>query len=184
MYFAILNPPLDNRVVSVRRPNRYTFAACETVAAGVNSHHEGERVNLIMKMLAVPATVLALWAASAQAATNDDIAKRLEPVGKVCIQGEECKGMEVAVTAGGGGAKTPDEIIAKHCNACHSTGLLGAPKIGDTAAWKERADHQGGLDGILAKAITGINAMPPKGTCADCSDADLKGAIEKMSGLK
>jgi cytochrome c5 len=184
LYFAILNPPLDNRVVSVRRPNRYTFAACETVAAGVNSHHEGERVNLIMKMLAVPATVLALWAASAQAATNDDIAKRLEPVGKVCIQGEECKGMEVAVTAGGGGAKTPDEIIAKHCNACHSTGLLGAPKIGDTAAWKERADHQGGLDGILAKAITGINAMPPKGTCADCSDADLKGAIEKMSGLK
>ena len=180
----MLNLPLDNRVVSVRRPNRYTFAACETVAAGVNSHHEGERVNLIMKMLAVPATVLALWAASAQAATNDDIAKRLEPVGKVCIQGEECKGMEVAVTAGGGGAKTPDEIIAKHCNACHSTGLLGAPKIGDTAAWKERADHQGGLDGILAKAITGINAMPPKGTCADCSDADLKGAIEKMSGLK
>ena len=184
MYFAMLNPPLDNRVVSVRRPNRYTFAACETVAAGVNSHHEGERVNLIMKMLAVPATVLALWAASAQAATNDDIAKRLEPVGQVCVQGEECKGMEVAVAAGGGGgAKTPDDIIAKHCNACHGTGLLNAPKIGDTAAWKERADHQGGLDGILAKAITGINAMPPKGTCADCSDEELKGAIKKMSGL-
>ncbi|PTT03003.1 cytochrome c5 family protein, partial [Pseudomonas sp. HMWF006] len=53
-----------------------------------------------------------------------------------------------------------------------------------TAAWKERADHQGGLDGILAKAITGINSMPPKGTCADCSDDELKGAIQKMSGLK
>ena len=65
-----------------------------------------------------------------------------------------------------------------------ATGLLGAPKIGDAAAWKERADHQGGLDGILAKAITGINSMPPKGTCADCSDAELKGAIQKMSGLK
>ena len=96
---------------------------------------------------------------------------------------ERAKGMEVAVASGGGAAKTPDEIIAKHCNACHGTGLLGAPKIGDTAAWKERADHQGGLDGILAKAITGINAMPPKGTCADCSDDDLKGAIKKMSGL-
>jgi cytochrome c5 len=142
-------------------------------------------VNLIMKMLAAPATVLALWAVSAQAATNDDIAKRLEPVGQVCVQGKECKGMEVAASAGGGGgAKTPDEVIAKHCNACHGTGLLGAPKIGDAAAWKERADHQGGLDGILAKAITGINSMPPKGTCADCSDAELKGAIQKMSGLK
>ena len=142
-------------------------------------------MNLIMKMLAAPATVLALWAVSAQAATNDDIAKRLEPVGQVCVTGQECKGAEVAATAsGGGGAKSPKDVIAKHCNACHGTGLLGAPKIGDTAAWKERADHQGGLDGILAKAITGINAMPPKGTCADCSDDELKGAIQEMSGLK
>ncbi len=141
-------------------------------------------MNLIMKMLAVPATVLALWAVNAQASTNDDIAKRLEPVGKVCVQGEECKGMDVVASTGGGAAQSPDDIIAKHCNACHGTGLLGAPKIGDTAAWKERADHQGGLDGILAKAITGINAMPPKGTCMTCSDEELKGAIEKMSGLK
>ena len=140
-------------------------------------------MNLIMKMLAVPAAVVALWAVNAQATTNDDIAKRLEPVGKVCIEGQECKGMEVAASVGGGGMSA-DDIIAKHCNACHGTGLLGAPKIGDTAAWKERADHQGGLDGILAKAITGINAIPPKGTCTSSSDEDLKGAIEKMSGLK
>ncbi len=142
-------------------------------------------MNLIMKMLAAPATVLALWAVSAQAATTDDIAKRLAPVGQVCVTGQECKGMEVAASAGGGGgAKTPDEVIAKHCNACHGTGLLGSPKIGDAADWGKRAKEQGGLDGLLAKAITGINSMPPKGTCADCSDPELKGAIEKMSGLK
>lgn len=93
-------------------------------------------MNLIMKMLAAPATVLALWAVSAQASTTDDIAKRLEPVGQVCVTGQECKGMEVAASVGGGAAKTPDEIIAKHCNACHGTGLLGAPKIGDAADWK------------------------------------------------
>lgn len=92
--------------------------------------------------------------------------------------------MEVAASAGGaGGAKTPKDVIAKHCNACHGTGLLGAPKIGDKAAWKARAEKEGGLDGVLAKAITGVNAMPPKGTCADCSDDDLKGAIKEMSGL-
>ena len=141
-------------------------------------------MNLIMKMLAAPATVLALWAVSAQAATNDDIAKRLEPVGQVCVQGKECKGMEVAASAGGGDAKTPDSVIAKHCGACHTAGVLGAPKIGDAAAWGERAKKEGGVDGLLAKAISGINSMPPKGTCADCSDADLKGAIQKMSGLK
>jgi cytochrome c5 len=139
-------------------------------------------VNQTNKNLVV-AGFLALWVLCAQAATNDDIAKRLEPVGQVCVQGKECPGMEVTASAGGGAAKTPDDIIAKHCNACHGSGLLGAPKIGDTAAWKDRADHQGGLDGILAKAITGINSMPPKGTCADCSDDELKGAIKKMSGL-
>jgi cytochrome c5 len=89
----------------------------------------------------------------------------------------------VAAAPAGGGAKSPDDVIAAHCGACHGTGVLGAPKIGDTAAWKERADTQGGLDGLLAKAISGINAMPPKGTCATCSDDELKGAIEKMSGL-
>ncbi|WP_305728325.1 MULTISPECIES: cytochrome c5 family protein [unclassified Pseudomonas] len=136
-----------------------------------------------MKMLAAPATVLALWAVSAQAATNDEIAERLKPVGQVCVQGQECKGMEVVASAGGGGAKTPTDVIAKHCNACHGTGLLNAPKIGDAAAWGERAKKEGGLDGLLAKAISGINAMPPKGTCADCSDDELKGAIKEMSGL-
>ncbi|WP_263146019.1 c-type cytochrome [Pseudomonas alcaligenes] len=140
-------------------------------------------MNLIKKMLAAQAAVLALWAVSAQAATNDDIAERIKPVGEVCVMGEECKGIEAVAASAGGGARTPDDIIAKHCGACHSAGVLGAPKIGDAAAWKERADHQGGLDGILAKAITGINSMPPKGTCADCSDDELKATIKKMSGL-
>ena len=139
-------------------------------------------MNLMKKMLAVPAAVLALWAVTAQATTDEAIAERLKPVGEVCIMGEECKGVG-AVAVAAGGARSTDDIIAKHCNACHGAGVLGAPKIGDTAAWKERADHQGGLDGILAKAITGINAMPPKGTCADCSDEELKGAIKEMSGL-
>jgi cytochrome c5 len=134
------------------------------------------------KMLAVPAAVLALWAVTAQATTDEAIAERLKPVGEVCIMGEECKGVG-AVAVAAGGARSTDDIIAKHCNACHAAGVLGAPKIGDTAAWKERADHQGGLDGILAAAISGINAMPPKGTCADCSEDELRDAIKKMSGL-
>ena len=140
-------------------------------------------MNLIKKLLVAQATVLALWAVTAQATTDDAIAERLKPVGQVCVMGEECKGVGAVAVSAGGGARTADDIIAKHCGACHTPGILGAPKIGDTAAWKERADHQGGLDGILAKAISGINAMPPKGTCADCSDDELRGAIQKMSGL-
>ena len=140
-------------------------------------------MNLIKKMLAAQAAVLALWAVSAQAATNEEIAERIKPVGEVCIQGEECKGVGAVAVAAGGGAKSPDDVINAHCGACHNAGVLGAPKSGDTAAWKERADKEGGLDGLLAKAISGLNAMPPKGTCATCSDDELLGAIKKMSGL-
>ncbi|WP_372873810.1 cytochrome c5 family protein [Pseudomonas sp.] len=140
-------------------------------------------MNLIKKMLVAPAAVLALWAVTAQATTDEAIAERLKPVGEVCIMGEECKGVGAVAVAAGGAARTADDIVAKHCGACHTAGVLGAPKIGDSAAWKARADAAGGLDGILATAISGINSMPPKGTCGDCSDDELRAAIEKMSGL-
>ncbi|KAA8695042.1 Cytochrome c5 [Pseudomonas caricapapayae] len=81
-------------------------------------------------------------------------------------------------------ARSSDDIIAAHCVACHSVGLLNAPKIGDTAAWEERVRQKGGLDGLLASTIKGLGIMPPKGTCGDCTDDELKSAIRSMSGLK
>nr|WP_234484351.1 c-type cytochrome [Stutzerimonas stutzeri] len=138
---------------------------------------------MIKKILVAQTAVLALWAVSAQAATNDDIAERLKPVGEVCIQGEECAAAGPAAAAAGGGGLSAEEVVGKFCNACHGTGLLNSPKVGDTAAWQVRADEKGGLDALLANAITGINAMPPKGTCASCSDDELMAAIKQMSGL-
>lgn len=138
-------------------------------------------MNLIKKMLVAPAAVLALWAVTAQATTDEAIAERLKPVGEVCVMGEECKGVGEVAAVAGGAARTADDVIAKHCGACHTPGILGAPKVGDTAAWQARASN--GLDGLLANAISGINAMPPKGTCNDCSDDELRAAIQKMSGL-
>jgi len=138
-------------------------------------------VNLIKKILVAQAAVVALWAVSAQAATNDDIAARLKPVGEVCVQGEECAAAGAgAAAAAGGAARSGADVVGKFCNACHGSGLLNSPKVGDTAAWKARADAAGGLDTLLQH---GFNAMPPKGTCADCSDDELKAAIEHMSGL-
>lgn len=140
-------------------------------------------MNLIKKVLAAQAAVLALWAVGAQAASDDAIAERLKPVGEVCIAGQECKGVGTVAAAASGGARSADDVVNKYCAACHSAGVLGAPKIGDAADWKARADKAGGIDGLLKHAISGINAMPPKGTCADCSDDELQGAIAKMSGL-
>lgn len=141
-------------------------------------------MKLIKKILVAQTAVLALWAMSAQAATDEAIAERLKPVGEVCIQGEECAAAGAgAAVAAGGAARSGEEVYGKFCTACHGSGLLNAPKTGDAAAWKAHADAAGGLDGLLKHAISGINAMPPKGTCADCSDDELKSAIQHMSGL-
>lgn len=141
-------------------------------------------MKLIKKILVAQTAVLALWAMSAQAATDEAIAERLKPVGEVCIQGEECAAAGAgAAVAAGGAVRSGADVYGKFCTACHSTGLLNAPKTGDSAAWTAKADASGGLDGLLKNAISGINAMPPKGTCGDCSDDELKAAIQHMSGL-
>ena len=56
-------------------------------------------MNWTKKILVANAAVLALWAVSAQATTNEAIAERLKPVGEVCIQGQECKGVGAVAAA-------------------------------------------------------------------------------------
>ena len=66
----------------------------------------------------------------------------------------------------------------KTCSICHAAGVAGAPKFGDKAAWAPRIVN--GVDALAASVKSGKGAMPPKGTCMDCSDADLKAAVEYM----
>jgi len=65
-----------------------------------------------------------------------------------------------------------------YCQACHNAGIANAPKLGDKAAWEPRIAT--GIDAMLATALKGKNAMPPKGTCMACSDDEMKAAIEYM----
>ncbi len=74
--------------------------------------------------------------------------------------------------------RSGEEIYNTKCSVCHASGVAGAPKFGDAAAWAPRAEK--GMDALLATAITGIRAMPPKGTCMDCSDNELKVSIQYM----
>lgn len=71
-----------------------------------------------------------------------------------------------------------DPTYTGKCSVCHATGVAGAPKLGDKEAWSSRISQ--GVDALLATAIAGKGAMPPKGACVDCSDIDLKSAIEYM----
>ena len=76
----------------------------------------------------------------------------------------------------------PSPIEAKYnksCAACHNTGAAGAPKKGDKAAWAPRVKK--GDAALFASVKNGLNAMPAKGLCMDCSDADFKSLIQYMS---
>ncbi len=71
-----------------------------------------------------------------------------------------------------------EEIYKSKCFACHGTGAAGAPKVGDKEAWAPRIAK--GMDTLLQHAKNGFNAMPPKGTCMECTDEQLKSTIEYM----
>ena len=70
------------------------------------------------------------------------------------------------------------KIYQQSCQACHASGVAGAPKLGDKDAWAPRIAT--GMDAMMANVMNGKNAMPPKGACASCSDDDLKAAAQYM----
>lgn len=68
-----------------------------------------------------------------------------------------------------------------NCLACHGTGVAGAPKAGDKAAWAPRL--KAGTAALYTAALKGKNAMPPKGGNLGLSDADVKAAVDYLVGL-
>ena len=115
--------------------------------------------------------------------TRQEIAERIAPVGEVCIEGQPCASAAPVVTASSG-PRSGEKIYDSYCTACHTTGVLGAPKKGDGDAWNKKLAAAGSYSSMLSNAIKGIGSMPPKGTCMDCSDDEISIAIEYMSGLK
>ncbi|MET3999502.1 c-type cytochrome [Marinobacterium sp. MBR-109] len=76
-------------------------------------------------------------------------------------------------------AMSADEVVQKHCVACHQAGLGGAPKMDDKAAWAPRIAT--GVDAMTATVLAGKGAMPPKGTCGSCSEDEIRAAVEAMT---
>ena len=70
----------------------------------------------------------------------------------------------------------------KTCVVCHAAGAAGAPKTGDVAQWAPRMEK--GMDTLVSSVDKGMNAMPPKGMCFDCSADDFKALIEYMAAGK
>jgi len=113
------------------------------------------------------------------------VLERIQPFGQVRIGKPDeavaaAPAAEPAASAASGEAKSGEQVFNAACTACHSTGVAGAPKIGDKAAWESRVGQ--GMDNLVASAIKGKGAMPPKGGNTSLSDAEVKAAIEYMLG--
>lgn len=71
-------------------------------------------------------------------------------------------------------------VYANDCATCHDTGMTGAQKLTDAAAWKALLKQ--GHDALYAAAINGSKGGPAKGGNEKLSDADTRAAVDYMIG--
>lgn len=98
------------------------------------------------------------------------VLERIKPVGTV----------EVAAVASGPHVdKGGEEVVTAVCAACHGSGALGSPKIGDKTAWAPRIAQ--GYETLIKHAVEGIRAMPAKGGNADLTEGEIANAVAYMA---
>jgi len=116
-----------------------------------------------------------------------DIARseRLAPVGGV-FAGETGRAAAAAAAAEAAaaapqiafdGSLDGGLIYERACASCHEVGAAGAPLM-VASAWDDRLDK--GMDELVANAINGIGAMPPRGGRRDLSDEQIEVSVAYM----
>jgi cytochrome c5 len=114
-----------------------------------------------------------------------DVRDNIAPFAHVAVAGKDNSALAVAATPAGAGpaADVPtngDQAYTKVCSACHATGINGAPKIGDHAAWGPRIAQ--GKETLYKDAIAGKGNMPPKGG-TNWPDATIRMTVDYMVSL-
>lgn len=72
-----------------------------------------------------------------------------------------------------------ETIYRQYCFSCHSTGVNGAPMMGNVLAWAPLAEK--GDAELLRTTKEGIAPyMPQMGLCLSCTDEELTAAIDYM----
>jgi len=107
-------------------------------------------------------------AAGSDGLTPEAIARRIQPVGVSDYKDvTDVKSM-----------KTGEQVYAAQCTACHATGAVGSPKLGDEATWGPRIKT--GFDAMLASSLKGKGNMPPQAG-GDASDFEIARAVVFMA---
>ncbi len=135
-----------------------------------------------------------------KAMTAEETVKRIAPVAKLVVETASSPGNTPAAIASSSpapgksaapvvvpvaippaspaatGKADGNAVYSKTCSVCHATGVAGAPKFGDKAAWAARV--KSGAAALYASALKGKGAMPSKGGNTALSDADVKAAVD------
>ncbi|HOL36679.1 MAG TPA: c-type cytochrome [Rubrivivax sp.] len=132
----------------------------------------------IIAAFAVPVVVIMMMAhyvdfgmrtgAGSDGMSEQAVAQRLQRVGTV-----DLRDLSDASTQRSG-----EQVYTAVCSACHATGAVGAPKLGDAAAWAPRIAT--GYEALLHSALEGKGAMPKQGG-GDFSDFEVARAVVYMA---
>ena len=103
-------------------------------------------------------------AAGSDALTPEATAQRIRPVGVI----------EVKDTSDPASLASGEQVYNAQCTACHTSGALGSPKIGDAEAWAPRI--KAGFEQLLKSALAGKGQMPPQ-RGGDYGDFEIARAV-------
>jgi cytochrome c5 len=114
-----------------------------------------------------------------------DVRENIAPFAHVAVAGRDNSALAIARVPAGAvpAADVPvsgEQAFNKVCSACHTTGVNGAPKIGDHAAWGPRIAQ--GKETLYKDAISGKGNMLPRGGTT-WPDATIRMTVDYMVSL-
>jgi cytochrome c5 len=123
----------------------------------------------VIAILLLVKLVLSQPSADPNALKPESVSARLQPVARV----------EFGAAPAAAGARRGEDIVKATCAACHQAGVANAPKLGDRASWAPFIKT--GLNSMVATAIKGKGAMPPRGGDASLTDVEITRAVVFMA---
>ena len=117
-------------------------------------------------------------ATAEQAATTESTTEQAAATD--AAQTSESAPVQTAAASSGGAVDVAagEKVYRSACFACHLSGVAGAPKLDDQAAWEPRLGQ--GMTGLLQSVTNGKGAMPPKGGFAHLTVDEIRNAIGFM----
>ncbi len=169
-------PAEEEGAASAEAPAAQADAA-PTAAAGAPANVAAAASSPAAQSGTPPAQQAAEPAPAAPAAQQADSGSAAGATAAAAQQAAEGAQQQAAASAGEAIDPAGEQLYKSVCFACHATGVAGAPKVGDKAAWAPLIAE--GLEHMVEVAIHGKGAMPPRGG-SQASDAEVRAAVQYM----